>query len=88
MKIHCSVLAEDAIKAAIDDYKEEIRAINYRAAANVTEGTIMETVTIEKATSSSDSDPKVGVRLPQQQIQRRKAPACPHRHAQGRRKNP
>jgi nitrogen fixation NifU-like protein len=26
VKIHCSVLAEDAIKAAIDDYKQKNRA--------------------------------------------------------------
>jgi NifU-like protein involved in Fe-S cluster formation len=28
VKIHCSVLAEDAIKAAIDDYKRKQETLN------------------------------------------------------------
>ena len=35
VKIHCSVLAEDAIKAAIEDYKKK-RAANHQPAAGAT----------------------------------------------------
>ena len=30
VKIHCSVLAEDAIKAAVQDYKDKKKVLNYR----------------------------------------------------------
>jgi nitrogen fixation NifU-like protein len=33
VKIHCSVLAEDAIKAAIDDYKKKAEKVEAQANA-------------------------------------------------------
>jgi nitrogen fixation NifU-like protein len=34
VKIHCSILAEDAIKAAVDDYKKKHPAVAAEGAAH------------------------------------------------------